>query len=45
VMLGVFAARQRTNAEYRTMLEVNGFRVERQTSTRAGMTVIEAVAS
>jgi SAM-dependent methyltransferase len=43
VMLGVFAARQRTNAEYRTLLESNGFRVERQISTPAGMTVIEGV--
>jgi hypothetical protein len=43
VMLAAFGARQRTNAEYRALLEANGFVVDRQTSTPAGMTVIEAL--
>lgn len=43
VMLAVFAARQRTNSEYSALLEANGFAVTGQTSTPAGMTVIEAV--
>jgi hypothetical protein len=42
VMLGVFAARQRTNAEYTALLAANGFTVTRQTSTPAGMTILEA---
>lgn len=43
VMLALFAARQRTNAEYGRLLQANGFTVERQTSTPAGPTIIEAV--
>lgn len=42
VMLGLFAARQRTNDEYRDLLTTNGFAVTNQTSTPAGMTIIEA---
>jgi hypothetical protein len=42
VMLGLFAARQRTNAEYRDLLGANGFTVVDQTSTPAGLTIIEA---
>ena len=45
VMLGLFAARQRTNDEYRTLLDANGFTVLEQTSTPAGMTIIEAAPS
>ena len=33
VMLGLFAARQRTNEEYTTPLSANGFTVTNQTST------------
>ena len=43
VMLTLFAARQRTNAEYARLLQANGFRVERQTSTPGGVTIIEAM--
>ena len=43
VMLAVFAARQRSNAEYRALLEANGFALARQTSTLAGLTIIEAI--
>ena len=43
VMLGLFAARQRTNSEYETLLAANGFVVTDQTSTPAGMTILEAV--
>jgi 2-polyprenyl-3-methyl-5-hydroxy-6-metoxy-1,4-benzoquinol methylase len=42
VMLALFAARQRTNDEYRKLLAANGFSVMNQTSTPAGMTIIEA---
>ena len=42
VMLGLFAARQRTNDEYRDLLNANGFAVVDQTSTPAGLTIIEA---
>ncbi len=42
VMLGLFAARQRTNSEYETLLNANGFTVTAQTSTPTGMTIIEA---
>ena len=43
VMLSLFGARQRTNAEYRKLLEGNLFSVERQVSTPGGLTIIEAV--
>ncbi|MGN6682398.1 MAG: methyltransferase [Devosia sp.] len=43
VMLAVFAARQRTNAEYVRLLETNGFKAVKQVSTPAGMTIIEGV--
>jgi hypothetical protein len=43
VMLSLFAARQRTNAEYAALLTANGFTLAGQTSTPAGMTIIEAV--
>ncbi len=43
VMLGLFAARQRTNDEYRSLLDANGFAVVDQTSTPVGLTIIEAV--
>ena len=43
VMLAVFAARQRTNAEYGRLLQANGFKVEQQVSTPGGMTIIEAL--
>jgi SAM-dependent methyltransferase len=42
VMLGLFAARQRTNREYQTLLDANGFTVTAQVSTPTGMTIIEA---
>jgi hypothetical protein len=45
VMLAVFGARQRTNAEYDRLLQANGFTVERQISTPAGLTIIEASAA
>jgi hypothetical protein len=45
VMLAVFGARQRTNAEYEALLAANGFRLERQTGTPAGMVILEAVAA
>ena len=41
VMLGLFAARQRTNDEYRDLLNANGFAVVDQTSTPAGLTIIK----
>ncbi len=43
VMLAIFAARQRTNSEYGHLLQANGFAIERQISTPAGLTIIEAV--
>jgi hypothetical protein len=43
VMLGLFAARQRTNDEYYALLNANGFAVIAQTSTPAGLTIIEAM--
>ncbi len=43
VMLGLFAARQRTNDEYRHVLGANGFTVINQTSTPTGLTIIEAI--
>lgn len=43
VMLTLFAARQRTNAEYERLLLANGFKVERQTSTPGGVTILEAL--
>jgi hypothetical protein len=43
VMLGLFAARQRTNNEYGKLLNANGFAVVDQTSTSGGMTIIEAI--
>ncbi len=42
VMLALFAARQRTNGEYEALLTANDFTVTNQTSTPAGMTIIEA---
>lgn len=42
VMLGVFAAKQRTNAEYEAMLLRNGFAVTSQLSTPGELTLIEA---
>jgi hypothetical protein len=42
VMLGLFAARQRTNDEFCTLLDANDFTITQQTSTPAGMTIIEA---
>ncbi len=45
VMLAQFAARQRTNDEYRALLAASGFSVLEQTSTPAGMTIIEAAPS
>jgi SAM-dependent methyltransferase len=42
VMLGIFAARQRTNLEYAALLDRNGFAVVSQTSTPGELTVIEA---
>jgi len=42
VMLGVFAARQRTNDEYRAMLTRNGFAVTSQISTPGELTVVTA---
>lgn len=45
VMLAVFGARQRTNAEYGRLLQASGFVVERQISTPAGLTIIEAAAA
>jgi len=45
VMLAVFAARQRTNAEYARLLVQNGFEVVQQVSTPAGMTIFEASAA
>jgi hypothetical protein len=43
VMLAAFAARQRTNAEYATLLHKNGFKTIQQISAAAGMTLIEAM--
>jgi SAM-dependent methyltransferase len=44
VMLAVFAARQRTLAKNRALLEGNGFRVVGEKTTPAGMSIVEAVA-
>lgn len=43
VMLGLFAARQRSNAEYVRLLEANGFTVTNQTSTPGELTILEAI--
>ena len=42
VMLGLFAARQRTNRQYESLLTANRFTVTTQTSTPSGITIIEA---
>lgn len=42
VMLGVFAARQRTAAEYGALLQSNGFELIGRTDTGAGISIFEA---
>ena len=42
VMLTLFAAKQRTAAEYRTLVEAQGFTMEGQVDTGAGITIFEA---
>lgn len=44
VMLAAFAGRQRTAAEYRTMLVDDGFRVVRRVDTPGGISIFEAEA-
>lgn len=43
VMLTLFAARQRTATEYKTLLSNSNFDLRERTDTRAGITVFEAV--
>lgn len=45
LMLTLFAARQRTNEAYRTLLKSEGFDLQRIVDTGAGITVFEAVAA
>ncbi len=43
VMLTLFAARQRTAAEYEQLVGPNGFSIQRAIDTHAGISIFEAV--